>query len=404
MRLVLPLVCLAGCDFGLTYTADLGDDGGGPNPDGDADTDADSDVDADSDADGDADGDADADTDTEPGSLAISEVSPAYGTTAGNDVVTITGGPFDGSARDISVRFGGNSATVTSVASDTLVVTTPAASAEGSVDVAISTPTATGSIPSGFTYFADGTGLAGVVGELNWYDVVGGYWQSGTQDWGDGWMTIVDPVDFEFWHLYSDSLDSCQRNYSYAEEVWIWDLGVPGADLKSANGNTITLVWDATSGLFSDDDIANTLYTQNSAYDLDEIEGDGVPAFDIPDVVYGAGSFSVNQPQVAGSTAPRVQRTNLQFSWSGATASDAVLIILQLMDSTGNAVAETVTCAVRDDGSFTVPSSSFQSWANNRVMYVFVGRGEKPTGTMPLNGARSEMAGIYWVVGAAQTQ
>jgi hypothetical protein len=402
MRLVLPLVCLVGCDFGLTYAIDSGADER-PGPDGgDADTDADSDADADADSDADSDADGDADADADGDVLAVDEVDPPYGTTAGGATVTITGGPFVGDARDISVRFGGNAATVTTADRDTLVVRTPAGSA-GAVDVSVSTADGTGALTSGFTYFADGTGKAGVAGELSWYHYVGDYWSSDPTDDGYAWMTLFDPVDFDFWKLYTNSLDSCQSDYSWSTEVSIWDLGVRGVDLTTPTGSALTLAWDQDYAQFSGV-VTNALYSQSGSYDLAELMTDSLGPFSMSDVVKGSNTFSVTSPNLNVAQLPSLTRTNLSVAWSGGTRGDAVLIVLSRYNADQTAIDEQVSCAATDDGSFTIPSSAWNSWANNRVVAISIGRAVKDTGTVPYNNAESQMVGVYWIVGGAITQ
>ncbi|HEV8433747.1 MAG TPA: IPT/TIG domain-containing protein, partial [Thermoanaerobaculia bacterium] len=80
----------------------------------------------------------------------VATVQPNKGKTAGGDVVTITGTNF-GSIDDTSVTFGSTAATVTSVTSASIAVTTPAGSA-GTVDVTVSTPGGSATRSSAFTY------------------------------------------------------------------------------------------------------------------------------------------------------------------------------------------------------------------------------------------------------------
>ena len=81
-----------------------------------------------------------------------------------------------------------------------------------------------------------------------------------------------------------------------------------------------------------------------------------------------------------------------------------MLIMLGLYSADGSTREEVVSCAVEDDGEFEVPSSAFSRWGNLRPMIVYVGRATISTGTVPFNGAESQVAGIYWVVGQAETR
>ena len=63
-----------------------------------------------------------------------------------------------------------------------------------------------------------------------------------------------------------------------------------------------------------------------------------------------------------------------------------------------------MTCALNDDGSFTVPSGVWRSWATNRYIIITIGRATLPTGKVPYNNGNSEIAGVYFVSGVARTQ
>ena len=94
-----------------------------------------------------------------PPAPAVSGVTPATGSTAGGQQVTVTGTGF---AAGATVTFGGASAPVVSTTATAIVVTTPAHAA-GAVAVAVRNPDAqAGSLAGGFTYQAPPLSLAGV--------------------------------------------------------------------------------------------------------------------------------------------------------------------------------------------------------------------------------------------------
>ncbi len=83
---------------------------------------------------------------------ALSNISPATGTTAGGTPVTLTGSGF---AAGASVSFGGTAASSVTVASATSITATTPARAAGAVDVVVTNPDGqSGRLNGGFTYTA----------------------------------------------------------------------------------------------------------------------------------------------------------------------------------------------------------------------------------------------------------
>ena len=393
------LLLFPGCGFGLTYT--VFDDTGVPVKDTDADTDTDSDTDGDTDSDTDTDSDSDVDA------LRVDSVTPEYGTTAGGQSVTIAGGPFDDT---VSVRFGGVSATIDSVTSTEVHAHTPAYSTEGSVDVSVTTDSGTGGLTGGFYYILDGAGLTGVIGSMEWYDMVGTYWGGTPTDFGYSSFYFTEPVAVEYWEFFTGTLDTCVSAYTPSlPDVYYYDYGVTSATLTAPDGGTLRYTWDATAGWFDAGDLSNGDFDQNSSYDLNTITPTDFPAFDAPDIMRTPASFSVSSPAISGSTPPAINRSSFSLTWTGS-GGDAMVAYLgrdlhEQPAGSGNYVyTELATCALRDDGSFTVPSSVWTGWAANDQMDIILGRLVTPTGLVPYNNADSQFVGIYWVYGAGQTR
>jgi hypothetical protein len=79
----------------------------------------------------------------------VSSVSPATGSDAGSTVVTITGSGFTGAS---AVSFGGTAGSFSVYSDTTLVATAPAASASGTYDLVVTTPSGSSSTGSGDHY------------------------------------------------------------------------------------------------------------------------------------------------------------------------------------------------------------------------------------------------------------
>jgi len=256
-------------------------------------------------------------------------------------------------------------------------------------------------LTSGFTYYEDGTGKLGILGQMEWYYFVGSYWSQ--TDEGNASFFLSTPTDMEFWEFYARSLDSCESEYVYSGSIYYYEPALSRATLTGPTGSTLAFPWDATNGQFAMTTLSSANYIQGGSYDLDPIEPDGFPLFDVPNVLRLPSSFNVTAPAISGSAPPRVQRSSFNLQWSGS-GGDAMLAILAMEDAAGTGFSETVTCAMRDDGSYSVPSTAWTSWAANRYIHILVGRLVMPSGTVPYNNADSGFAGIYWVYGVGQAQ
>jgi hypothetical protein len=301
-------------------------------------------------------------------------------------------------------------ATIDSVTTNEIHARTPAYSSEGSVDVSVSTDAGSGGLTGGFYYIQDGAGLAGVIGAMEWYDIVGSYWSGTPRDFGFSNFFFAVPVDFQYWQFYSSALDTCVSSYSPTlPDIYYYDFEVAAATLTAPDGGTLRYTWDATYAYYDAGDLANGDFDQNASYDLATLTPTDFPAFDAPDIVRTPGSFTVGSPAIGGSTPPPVNRNSFSLMWTGS-GGDYMLAYLgrdlhEQPSGSGNfEYTELVTCALRDDGSFTVPSTVWTGWAANTQMDVLLGRVTLGTGTVPFNNADSQFAGIYWVYGAGTTR
>lgn len=368
--------------------------------------DADADADADSDADGDGDSDTDSDTDADI-VVELDTIEPWFGSTAGGTDVLIKGDFLD----DVSVRFGGVEATVLSVDArqGEVRVRTPSQSNEGPVAVVVSSGNDSETADDGFTYFADGTGLVGMVGAIDWLDTVGGYWQDTPVDEGAAWFFFSGPSAFDWGDIYAPALDQCESGYNPTSTIeYYYPPGNGAVATLESGGRALDLEW-------SDADEAFTLPPANyplaandvslgGTYSLANFSSPaGMPEFDMSNVAKLPGTFSVTAPQIAGSNPPSISR-GFSLAWQGGSAGDGVLVILSRRNSAGTASEEDVTCYLRDDGAYNVPSSAWNNWNTGRILDIQVARFEAGTGKVPFNNASSAVIGRYTVYGAGFTR
>ncbi|MBV9950386.1 MAG: IPT/TIG domain-containing protein [Acidimicrobiia bacterium] len=88
---------------------------------------------------------------------AVTSVAPEAGLSDGGTAVTITGTGFTGAT---SVTFGGTAATGVTVVNDTSITATTPAHADGSVDVVVTTPDASGTGTDAYRYYTSPASLA----------------------------------------------------------------------------------------------------------------------------------------------------------------------------------------------------------------------------------------------------
>ena len=393
--LSLPLLVLAGCGLGLDPGFPKGDSGGPAPAEADADTDADSDADTDADSDADADADADA--------IAITALTPDYGTTAGGTEVVITGGPFDSTAR---AWVGESEATVLSAAPAELRVRTGPSAETGAVAVEVETASGQGRQTQRFTYWGDATGMAGAIGEVTLARRVGSYWEpGGTTEGGFAQVYLLaEGASVEWWQLFAPALDDCETEaYAPPVEVALMDPGVARITLEApAAGVSLALDWDAEGGVFTSESVSSSNFLSGQSYALAGFGVVGLPAGQTPNFLAAPGLPSVTSPSIAGSSPPNISR-NPTFTWSPGGA-DFVLIRLSMWNSAGTDYAETIQCVAVDDGSFVVDTGLFSTWPTSRQLDVDLGFAKATRGALPWNAGQSRVVALHRVYGAGFTR
>ena len=402
---VLTALLLGSCSFGLDPLAPPGEQDA--DVDADADTDTDSDADAEGDADVDAAADVDADTDAD-GTIEINSLSPAWGTTAGGDEITLTGGEFNSSTE---ITFDGEPADVRSRSSDEIVVETPSydgvpdAIGKAEVEVAANNDDGSDGVADDpFTYYLDGTGKAGAIGAIEWYHYNGGYWTGGG-DFGAANITfITPPVDMHYWDFYAGATDDCADDtYDVTDtigDVYVLDMGVSSIALTYGS-QRVNLYWDDTYGAYiNSSDLTSSQVPTEQLYDLAEVDGTFAPEpFTVTGFAKSGAAFTVSSPSINGSTIQNVMQNSLQFRWSGGSGR-RILISMVVLDQSTGTTRDSLNCVVNDDGEFTVPSGEWGgTWPARSYLYMYIGNVVENGDVLPYNNADTRIAGIYWNVG-----
>ncbi|MFT5683118.1 MAG: hypothetical protein ACI8RZ_004045 [Myxococcota bacterium] len=389
MKASILMLVLGGCSIGLYTETPLGasdsaatDTAPAEEADADTDTDADTDV----------------DIDTGLAALDVIRVSPPYGTTAGGSQVVIEGGPFDSSA---VVYFGDEAAGISSINGGSITAITPPADEESTKSVTVITDTHGGKLKDAFDYFEDGTGLAGAVGSIFWYDYVGNYWGGTSAGEGFAEMSFIVPTDFHYWQFFVPTIDTCQPyggTYAYSGELLVYELGVSSLTVTPSSGNPTTLAWDKNSLFFTADPIAGNQYTKNALYDLTAPTDGPLAGMAVQDFFRAGGDVTVSQPAIQGSNAPDIYR-NQSFRWTAGNA-DWIMIYMLVLDASQTNVDQGIICVVSDDGAFDVSSTEFSAWPTGRQVNILFTPALELRTTLPHNNSESRIAGMYQMVGA----
>ena len=320
--------------------------------------------------------------------VAISSVNPPFGSTAGGSEVELLGGPFgDGS----TVWFGDTAAEVMDATEDWMRVRVPAAARDGVVDVTAGDAPATGGVT--FRYWQDATGLVGLTGTVAFVDVVGGYWPDGGADRALVEVAWVEPVVYASWQEYTDVFGRC-----------VSDWGSAARTVDAVDG--ITLVSASVRIDLTEDDGwygANEGIEPGRSYDV-ELAGAPDVAFDGASVDVPS-ALRVTAPALGGAVPEKVAR-GFEVTWDTASAADYVAIVAEraMWDSAQQqwSVQQKVSCAVPDDGSFSIPGDLWSAWSDDEVVLLSVGRMRESAFTLPHNNASSAVTGAFWVAGAVR--
>ena len=391
MKTPAMMLFLGGCSIGLDPHLSLGQDSGSPVI-------IDSGEESDADADADTDADTDIDIDPDLADLDITSISPAYGSTAGGSSVVIQGGPFDSSAL---VYFGEEVAGISNISGSSITAITPASAEEITKSVSVVTDTHGGKLKDAFDYYQDGTGLAGAIGSVFWYDYVGNYWKSTGGTSGYAELTFIVPTDFHYWEFYVPTMDTCQPydgSYTYSGEVLVYDLDVSALTIAPSSGSPTSMAWNESTLFFSTDPIASNQYTKNAWYDL-QAPGSGFLAdMAVEDILRTSGNVTITQPAIQGNNPPNIDR-NQAFRWTAGDA-DWIVIYMLMIDASNTSIEQGIICVVSDDGAFDVNTNEWSSWPTGRQVNILFTPAREETTILPHNNSESRVAGMYQMVGA----
>lgn len=327
--------------------------------------------------------------------VGVDSVSPEYATTLGGQV-DILGGPFDDSAR---VFVDEMEAEVISVERNTIRVSLPELDL-GWADVRVEVEDGEGSLDEALRIYQDGTGLAGTMGALEWYELQGNFWTEESQDFGSAWWGMIQPEDMHYWSLFGVQDNKCISNPQFPQ-LQVIATGADEVVLESEQ-TSVTLV--AADDEIFDATLRSQDYVEWADYAVPSLAGAELPEFGIDRLAATPGAFDLYTPDFSTAKPPSLSQDELVFEWGEVDADRVIIQVERRAKNDIEDIQETVVCVVDNDGSFEIPSDAWDaSWQSDEWLYLYVGAVREDGGIIPLNNSESRVAGIYWLLGAAST-
>jgi hypothetical protein len=271
------------------------------------------------------------------------------------------------------------------------------------VDVIVSTDAGSGSAQDAFVYYEDGSGEAGVIGEVSWNVLLGDFWKDPTP-YGYAWVSFTVPLDFHVWEWYAPNLDDCVNDsWTPSDKVYVYDLGVNTVTMRPTSGTASTLTWDDGYLQYANDNLSASQVQANTNYALDPVTSTVFPPFELTQLARTPASFTITSPSMTGTYPARVSRSSFNLQWSGS-AGDRMIIMALMYNAAATAIEQSVYCVATDDGSFTIPSSVWSGFSSGRYIQIVMKRAVEQGGTLDFNNAESRVLGEYVNIGLLETQ
>ncbi|TVQ91900.1 MAG: hypothetical protein EA397_08350 [Deltaproteobacteria bacterium] len=338
---------------------------------------------------------------TEVVPLRYAGLAPVVGSNGGATEVTIQVGPVDPS--DISVTFGGVQASVVSATEDQVVVLTPAVAFNGSVDVVIASRGELARATEAFYYWPDGSGRTGLVGVVSNHDYGRPYIPPPEFDRSAS-LVWIEPSSLRWWELYAPTIDTCVRDYEReGPRINFIEPGLSAMTLSGPTGDHALL--PDSDGEFFGFYESDATFSYGATYDVEQPEGAvGFPELLLEDAVpIPEEGFEVFEPAMQNDTLATLPPfSSINLRWRGGESGDYVLIRARRYASveSNSVVADTITCAVFDDGQHLISNALWSAWDPDELIEISVGRAIEGQVRLPTNNAEGRIYGIQWWYGA----
>ena len=191
---------------------------------------------------------------------------------------------------------------------------------------------------------------------------------------------------------YGKGLDTCTLNYASTATFTALLPNTSSLALTKPTTGRVSLAQDATYNYIYSKELTSSDFTVGSTYGLNPITTDpDFPEFSMKGIIETPATFKVSAPAIHGTSPPNVSQSTT-LSWSGSGGDYMIAYFLRYE---GSAVIDEVSCVMKDDGSFTVPSTVWSDWSKGDQVSVLIGRAIESSTTLPYNNADNGVVGIH---------
>jgi hypothetical protein len=356
------------------------------------------------------------DTDAQAdGAVVIESIDPEWGSPDGGTAVTITGKGFEGA---LTVKFGNAEVGATRIDPTTILVETPFAGIEATVDVTVVSELGQDVLEDGFTYSdeavgndtddVDPTGKSGGVVELSllqvacpdcfgltsdlevyanaaFHEPVNGSWTEWLPPSGS---CVADPVQGG---PASTLLDVGE---------WVYlTSGSRSIGLRRTSGSS-GILYSATG--LGNEDYARTAQYTVSVPDGGELGG----SFEVDNAVSTPQGFTSITPaellyvdSSAAFAAPVRRSGSTTFTWAPSGGTGTFVILISAYHPSSGSYLGSVLCRDADNGSMSVPGSVLSAYPAGALLAVYLWRYQIEEWIIPANGATVESVATVGVLG-----
>jgi len=338
----------------------------------------------------------------------VRKIQPAFGSTAGGDLLLISGSGF---SDPITVEIAGQEVGLEEVTESGLSFYSPAVSGAGPVDVRVKYQDQEWLLDNAFTYFKDADGLATGVGVLQKIAFLGEYWEGPMPEEYSGRFGFLErPEDTWFGDIAWGGTDGCG---STPETFWPEATPVDAEVLRLKNAQRRIELPQSESGYFINEEIDGGQWADGLTYALQGIGNPEGFVLSTASFVKTGSPFYVETPEMDGADLTEVNVYGLRFAWRENEADWMYGLFEQLCPITEDEfeLVQSVSCASKDEtghGDFALGPELFPDWRAGCFLVVQMSAvQEEPDAGYPwLSYDRSELriAGVYTQLGVLWTQ
>jgi hypothetical protein len=217
---------------------------------------------------------------------------------------------------------------------------------------------------------------------------------------------LIHPIPtFQYWRNWATELDTCGEYPDPGYVATPYDFGGPESDsvatLLDPSGESLQIPWDAGYGGWVYDPLPNDWLITAADYRLQAPEVGGLPPLSLDPFFTTSPNWSVTYPAIDSTEPPTINRDDFRLEWT-VSGAEAVLVQVGLEEGTSGDFVDEFSCAVVDDGEFTLPAERVAAWPDGAGIQILVGRYLPPAGEVSFNGSRSSMTAVSWKWGALQ--